>query len=229
MRDATVFWINGWVYLLNGVWGLKFILIGLLIGCFILWRFGPLLNRTSSRRPSRYGRQPLRADRGDIWRQALPMLIWAVGVSFAPTEIERLWSILLWAAFAFALAAIPAERANVMFRHSWMLAFYGVGAAGFGFVMGGGLSLAQVGGALHLSSESGLVLSSVRSSIVPWAGFILWGLYPIGFLTIIVQRLQVSRQSHGGAPEDIMSALSARGEHIQRKVQRPIRPEKDNW
>src|SRR5258708_25398436 len=139
-----------------------------------------------------------------------------------------MWSVIMWLALLASLLALAAERSALVFRHLWMMALYGLGMVVLHLLVGTSLSVEQIASLLHVTGDSQVLFSSVRTALLPYAGMILWFLYPVGYLGTLFQRFQIVRGALGarGRPQQVVAGLSHRGEDIH---QRPRPQINDDW
>ncbi len=225
MNDILTYWANGLLVTGYALWHVKYAVVGLTLALFILARYGAEAAATAGNRPLRYGRGTVNTVSRSYWLSRLFAIgLWTLGALLAPTDIEGLWSIVLWGVLLVALLAIPAERAALVFRHLWGMAIYGLGMIGLRLLLGTDLNLDQLTRLLRVSGDSATLLSVVRTSLLPYAGFLLWFMYPVGTLAMLFQRFQIVRGSLGarGRPQDIIHSLTTRGEGPHSRPRPPI-------
>src|SRR5579859_2985299 len=163
MNEHFIYWINGLLLILYALWRVKFAVIGLIIALVILARFGGQQAETAGQRSLRYGRGNISTLTPSFWlTRLLAIGVWTVGALLAPTDIEGAWSVLLWLALFITLAAIPAERGAVLFRHVWLMAAYGCGMLVLRILIGTSVTLGHAMNLLHVTGDSRVLFDAVR-------------------------------------------------------------------
>jgi len=235
LNDLLTYTANGVLIMLYALWSVKFAALGTILALFILQRYGSEQARTAGVSAGRYGRDEVPhwgrcGVSSSFWTSRLFAVgIWTVGALLAPTGIEGMWSLIMWSALLIALHAMAEERAALLFRHVWMMAVYGCGMVGLRLLIGDSVNLSQIGQMLHVSGDSALLLDTVRGSVLPVSGLFMWLLYPIGYLSVLLQRFQLIRGalSARGRPQEVITGMSHRGEARRDNPRPPI--SEDRW
>lgn len=228
MNDHFIYWVNGVLVMLYALWRIRYAAVGCALAAVILSGYGSEQARTAYVSAGRYGRESVGSAAPSFWTsRVFAVALWTVGALLAPTDIEGVWSLIMWAALLIALRALPEERPALLFRHLWMLAVYGLLMLVLRLLIGESLNLTQLTHALHLGGDASVLLDATRSSILPVAGLIIWVVYPVSYLGAIVQRFQLIRGalSARGRPQDVIAGLSHRGEGRAASPRPPIADE----
>jgi hypothetical protein len=226
VNDHFIYWANGVLVMLYALWHIRYVVVGLILAFIILNQYGAEQARTAYVSAGRYGREHVGSAAPSFWTSRLfAVALWTLGMLLAPTDIEGIWSLIMWAALLIALRALPEERAALLFRHLWLMAIYGVLMVILRFLVGDSLNITQLTHVLHLGGDSAVLLDATRSSILPVAGLFIWVVFPAFlYMGSLIQRFQLIRGalSARGRPQDVIAGLSHRGEGRATSPRPPI-------
>src|SRR5262249_26297016 len=130
--------------------------------------------------------------------------------------------LIMWAALLVGCAEMPAERANLLARHSWLMGGYGILIVIFRFLVAQGLNLNELIHGLGAQGDTALLMGDVRRAFLPYTAALLWVIAPLTYLIILWQRYSVVRAARGahGTADEIIAQRVGRGEDRARP--RPI-------
>jgi hypothetical protein len=168
------------------------------------------------------GHRPRRRQRGRVVRAApVPMaatvlvaICWAGAALLSRAPIP-LWGLVMWMALLAGALALPEERENVLWTHKGLILGYAALAVALRLLFEAPVDTAGWSELMGIEQGGVALLTTVRDALAPWAVILVWAIYPVGYLSLLGQRLLVNRTrlvSPMASARDTIEALRTRGE-----------------
>jgi hypothetical protein len=121
----------------------------------------------------------------------------------------------MWIALLAGALALPEERENVLWTHKGLILGYAALAVALRLLFEAPVDTAGWSELMGIEQGGVALLTTVRDALAPWAVILVWAIYPVGYLSLLGQRLLVNRTrlvSPMASARDTIEALRTRGE-----------------